>query len=72
MSFSQSIDSFHKLISSFHDLNELRVSHVDEVMDSLHESVPDRALKAKRIVQILQFVFETTYSYDLEQMKKKP
>ena len=72
MGFSQSIEAYQKLISAFHDLNELRVSHVDEVMDSLVEGVPDRALKAKRITQILQFVFETTYSYDLEQMKKKP
>lgn len=40
--------------------------------EALDASVPERAGKAKRILQILQFVFETTYSYDLEQMKKKP
>lgn len=72
MGFTSAIDAHQKLVTAFHDLNELRVSHVDEVTEALDPTVPERASKAKRILQILQFVFETTYSYDLEQMKKKP
>jgi len=72
MGFATAIDAHQKLLTQFHDLNELRVSHVDEVTEALAQDVPDRPIKAKRILQILQFVFETTYSYDLEQMKKKP
>jgi endonuclease-3 len=68
---AQSLESYNALRQSFHDFNEMRVSHVNEVMEPLN-GVLDKPLKAKRILQILQFVFETTYSYDLEQMKRKP
>ncbi|MBY0587597.1 hypothetical protein K2X85_10490 [bacterium] len=72
ISYSRAIEAYAHLISHFHDLNELRVSHVNEVAGSLQSDLPDREIKAKRVIQILNFVFETTYSYDLEQMKKKP
>lgn len=67
----QSLESYKALRESFHDFNELRVSHMNELMEPL-DGVPEKQIKAKRILQILQFVFETTYSYDLEQMKRKP
>jgi endonuclease III len=72
ISYSKAVEAYAHLISQFHDLNEIRVSHADEVTDALESSLPDREIKAKRVLQILNFVFETTYSYDLEQMKKKP
>lgn len=72
MPFSRSVETFRELTKTFHDFNELRVSHVDEIAHSLDKDVTDRAGKARRIVQVLQFVFETTYSYDLEQMRRKP
>lgn len=68
---AKSLEVYRALRESFHDFNELRVSHLNEVMDSL-DGLPDKQVKAKRILQILQFVFETTYSYDLEQMRRKP
>jgi endonuclease-3 len=72
MGFSKAIEAFETLMANFHDHNEMRVSHADEIAEAIPDTVPDRSAKAKRIQQILQFVFETTYSYDLEQMKKKP
>lgn len=60
-----------KLLETFHDLNELRVSHPRELEDLLPES-PEREHKARRILAILQFVFETTYAFDLESMRRKP
>lgn len=72
MSFSKALEAHRSLLTTFHDLNELRVSHVEEVVGALSADVPDRPNKARRLLQILQFVFETTYSYDLEQMRKKP
>jgi endonuclease III len=72
ISYSRAVEVYASLMSQFHDLNEMRVSHVNEIADALDKDLPDRELKAKRLLQILNFVFETTYSYDLEQMKKKP
>lgn len=71
MGFGEATAAYERLRSSFHDFNEMRVSHVNELAELL-DGVPDKQVKAKRIVQILQFVFETTYSYDLEQMRRKP
>jgi endonuclease-3 len=68
---SRALPVFQKLRASFTDLNELRVSHRREIEFLLGE-VRDRQDKAKRILDLLQFVFETGYSYDLESMRKKP
>jgi endonuclease III len=72
ISYTRAIEVYARLTAEFHDLNELRVSHVNEIVGSLDADLPDRETKARRILQILNFIFETTYSYDLEQMKKKP
>ncbi|QDU62889.1 hypothetical protein Pan216_37620 [Planctomycetes bacterium Pan216] len=71
MSFSRSLGCYRGLLSGFHDLNELRVSHPHELQDRL-QGVPRGEEKAKRILKILQFVFETTYTFDLESMRRKP
>lgn len=63
--------TYRKLIGGFHDFNELRVSHRSEIVDYLAD-VPDKEMKARRILGILQFVFETTYAFDLESMRRKP
>jgi endonuclease III len=69
--FCEAAAAYERLRASFHDFNEMRVSHVNELAELL-DGIPDKQAKAKRILQILQFVFETTYSYDLEQMRRKP
>jgi endonuclease-3 len=62
--------AFRKLKGSFFDWNEVRVSTVPEVADAL-AGLPDRGRKAQRIVEILQYVFEMYYSFDLGDLDKK-
>jgi endonuclease III len=61
---------FAKLKSSFFDWNEVRVSTVPEVADALKGS-PDHGKKAQRVIEILQYVFEMYYSFDLVDLDKK-
>ena len=70
-SFPRAHAAFTHLLAGFHDLNELRVSHPAELAERL-ENVADQEEKSQRILSILQFVFETTYTYDLESMRRKP
>lgn len=70
-SFPVALAVYKRMITGFHDFNELRVSHRSEIVDYLGE-VPDKEIKARRILGILKFVFETTYAFDLESMRKKP
>jgi endonuclease III len=61
---------FARLKGSFFDWNEVRVSTVSEVAEALH-GVPDAGAKAQRVVEILQYVFEMYYSFDLADLDKK-
>lgn len=62
--------AFRALQTSFFDWNEIRVSMVREVADVLAD-LPDPDDRASRIINFLQEVFETTYSFDLESLHKK-
>jgi len=62
--------AFKKLGAAFFDLNEVRVSAAREVARALQD-LPDNMDRAERIISILQEVFETTYSFDLESLHKK-
>jgi len=58
------------LIASFFDLNEIRVSSVNElelVLTPLHKA----DWKGLRIRSILRHLFETTYSYDFEKLRRQ-
>ncbi|HVJ82397.1 MAG TPA: hypothetical protein VNC50_15115 [Planctomycetia bacterium] len=68
---SRGLEAYKSLVNAFCNFNEMRVSHSREIVDLL-EGVPDVETKARRILGVLQFVFETTYSFDLESMRKKP
>jgi endonuclease-3 len=63
-------DAFLKLKSSFFDWNEIRVSTPQEVSEVL-TTLPDAEMKAQRIVAVLQEVFETNYSFSLDDIDKK-
>jgi endonuclease III len=63
-------EAYRKLGESFFDLNEVRVSAAREVARALRQ-LPDNMDRAERIISILQEVFETTYSFDLESLHKK-
>src|ERR1700689_1952381 len=53
---------YEHLSSSFFDWNEVRVSTVKELAESMHE-LPDPAAAASNLKSVLQTVFEATYSF---------
>lgn len=69
--FSTARSVYENLLQQVFNLNELRVSHPREMEDWLG-GLPHSETKAKRVLDILRFVFETTYSFDLDSMKRKP
>lgn len=62
--------AFRNLRENFYDWNEIRVSSVREVADTL-DDLPQSEIRAQRIIKFLQEVFETTFSFDLEALHKK-
>jgi len=62
--------AYASLRKAFIDWNEVRVSTVQEVADVLRP-LPQPGTRAKRIVALLQAVFEERYSYDLSDVLKK-
>lgn len=62
--------AYEGLRKSFIDWNEVRVSTVQEVSDALRP-LPQPGARAKRIIALLQAVFEERYSYDLSDILKK-
>lgn len=63
-------EGFRRLQEQFFDWNEIRVSSVHELADAL-AGLPDHETRAQRIIDFLQEVFETTFSFDLESLHKK-
>ncbi len=61
---------YEHLSSSFFDWNEVRVSTVKELAESMRE-LPDPEGAASNLKSVLQTVFEATYSFDLENVKKQ-
>jgi len=62
--------AFRQLSERFFDWNEIRVSSPREIEEAL-EHLPQADVRAQRLISLLQEVFETTYSYDLEPLHKK-
>lgn len=62
--------AFDRLKTQFYDWNEVRVSGEAEVAEAL-EGLSDAAARAERVIALLQEVFESTYSFDLESLHKK-
>src|SRR5262249_31775096 len=62
--------AFDRLRRSFFDWNEVRVSSAHEVDEAL-AGLPDANGRAQRVIDLLQEVFESTYSFDLEALHKK-
>jgi hypothetical protein len=61
---------YGRLAHSFFDWNEVRVSTVNELAGVMKD-LPDATAAANNLKRILQAVFESTYSFDLEQLKKQ-
>ncbi len=61
--------AFARLVATYFDLNEIRVTTVAELAEVLHD-LPDPARAALSLRRALQGVFESTYSYSLDHAKK--
>jgi endonuclease-3 len=62
--------AFERLRKSFFDWNEVRVSSPHEVEETLG-GMDDAAAKSQRVIGLLQEVFESTFSFDLDGLNKK-
>lgn len=62
--------AYDRLHSGFFDLNEIRVSSVQEIEQVLG-AVYDPEWKALHIREVLQYVFEKHYAFDFENLKRK-
>ncbi len=58
------------LSKSFFDWNEVRVSTVTELSEAMH-NLPDPMAAASNLKRVLQGVFESSYSFELESLKKQ-
>ena len=58
--------AFQSLQERFYDWNEVRVSSTLEIVETFDGILSDAEARAQRIVDFLQEIFETTYSFDLE------
>lgn len=63
--------AYAALRERFFDWNELRVSSTQEIADVIDEFVVDGEVRGQRLIDFLQEVFETTFSFDLEGLQKK-
>ncbi len=59
-----------KLLAAYFDLNEIRVSSITELEQTL-APLKEADWKGLRIRSILRHVFETTYSYDFEKLRRQ-
>jgi hypothetical protein len=61
--------AFARLLEQTFDLNEVRVTTVAELAETLHD-LPDPSRAALSLRRALQSVFESTYTFSLEHAKK--
>jgi hypothetical protein len=66
---TQAETALAKLLEGAYDLNEIRVTTVAELAESLGD-LPDPARAALALRRVLQSVFESTYTFSLEQARK--
>jgi endonuclease-3 len=63
-------EAYARLQQTFFDWNEVRVTTVTELAETL-AALPNATAAAKRLRPALQHIFETHYSFDLEYLKKQ-
>lgn len=69
-SFEAADEAFARLQQSYFDWNEVRVTTVTELAETL-ACLADPSAAATRLKRCLQSVFETHYAFDLEALKKQ-
>lgn len=62
-------EAFAALVHTYFDWNEVRVTSVAELSETLTR-LPDPAAAGIRLKKILQHIFEQTYNFDLEDLRK--
>jgi hypothetical protein len=62
--------AFAKLKELYFDWNEIRVTTVTELAEGMGD-LPDASLAAQRVKKSLQSIFESGYSFDIEDLKKQ-
>jgi endonuclease-3 len=62
--------AFRNLSERFFDWNEIRVTSQREIEECL-SGIPEPDSRAQRLISLLQEVFDTTFSFDLESLHKK-
>jgi len=68
--YDRAEEAFAALECNFFDWNEIRVTTIRELSEVMAR-LPDPPAAANRVKRVLQSVFESTYSYDLEDLRKK-
>lgn len=69
-SYALAEEAMAALAHTFYDWNEVRVSSVRELAEVL-AGLPEASAAAMRVKRVLQSVFETTYSFDMEELRKQ-
>lgn len=67
--WKDALDGYERLLKSYFDLNEIRVSSVSEIEKTL-SPLKGADWKGLRIRSILRFVFESTYTFEFEKLAK--
>lgn len=69
-SYAQADAAIAALHGGYFDLNEVRVTSLKELAESL-QGLPDPEVAAGNLRRVLQSVFDQTYTYDLEALRKQ-
>lgn len=68
--YEKAEDALAKLVHTYFDWNEIRVTMIKELAEVMG-GLPDPAAAAQRIRRVLQHVFEASYCFDLEELRKR-
>lgn len=63
-------EAFAAVVHTFFDWNEVRVTSISELSEVM-ACLPDARAAANRIKRVLHAIFEATFSFDLEDLKKR-
>jgi endonuclease III len=63
--------AFSSLKKGFYDWNEIRVSMPEELVSAIDRWIADALGRSQRIIDLLQEVFESTFSFELDGLDKK-
>lgn len=69
-SLSQAEATYARIGMLFHDLNEVRVSSISELAE-IFKDVSEPEWRALRVRSILQYVFEKSFNFELESLRRK-